>query len=66
MTEELIKKILISGVFYCEYGERELHHTCNLKFERTGKYEFAFCNKEHYFPERLYKKQFWIKKDKSE
>lgn len=66
MSEEIIKKILVSGVFYCEYGEKELHHTCNLKYERYGKNEFCFANREHYFPEHTYKKNWWLRKDKSE
>ena len=66
MNKEIINKILKSGVFYCEYGGKELHHTCNLKVENLGQNGMAFCNKEHYFPFRLYKKQYWLKKDRSE
>lgn len=66
MNKELINKILKSGVWYKEYGEKELKHTCNLKIENLGQNGLAFCNKNNYFPFFLYKKQFWLKKDKSE
>ena len=66
MTKELIDKILIHGVFYKEYGEKELKHTCNLKYERYGKNEFCFANRGHYFPEHTYKKNWWLIKDKTE
>jgi len=66
MEERLIKAILTNGVWYTEYGEKELKHTCNLKFERVGNNQFAFCNKNNYFPEHTYKKNWWLKKDRSE
>jgi len=49
MPLEIVFYALIHGVFYKNYGEDTIKHTCNLRLERYSKNEFCLSNKQHYF-----------------